>query len=73
MAAFSEKRSHAATHSLTQHLSAAADVARLTSLSRLTYLDLGPADGTLALAQQLSNLQSLALHMPYSHTLVSAV
>lgn len=67
------KRSHVAAHSLTQYLSATADVAHLTSLSRLTHLDLGPALGVVALAQQLSNLQSLALHMPYSHTLVSAV
>jgi hypothetical protein len=58
---------------LTPKSSAAADVMHLTSLTRLTHLDLGFAQGVVALAQQLSNLQSLALHMPYSHTLVSAV
>jgi hypothetical protein len=43
----------------------AADL-QLGSLSRLTHLDLGYADGVPAVAPQLPNLRSLALHL--SHT-----
>ena len=45
---------------------------RLTSLAQLTHLDLGHANGAMALAQQLPNLHSLALQIPSSHLVVSA-
>ena len=42
-------------------------VKQLASLSRLTHLDLGCADGVAALAACLPNLQSLALHLAKIH------
>jgi hypothetical protein len=42
----------------------AADVPHFISLSHLTHLDLGIAEGVAALAPQLPNLQSLALYLP---------
>jgi hypothetical protein len=66
------KPSHTAAHMLRQHLSATADLVRLTSLTQLTHLDLGYAHGAMSLAQQLPNLHSLALQIPSSHLVVSA-
>jgi hypothetical protein len=49
----------------------AADVQHFSTLSQLTHLDLGCAEGVAALAGQLLRLQSLALRYPHPPATVS--